>query len=95
MLKASSFPNQAPLDADNPWNLGIDFEYLKKLKGVMEEEWKWEALEAKIAKYENYLIDYQSEDGVDKLELHFVHAKSKRQDAIPLVLLHGWPGGSL
>lgn len=94
MLKAAPFPSQAPLDADKPWSLGIDFEYLKMLKGTMETRWKWEDIEAKIGKYENYLVHYKSEDGVDESELHFVHAKSRRQDAIPLILMHGWPGES-
>ena len=92
MLKAAPFPSQAPLDAAQPWSLGIDYEYLKMLKNTMETKWKWEDLEASINKYENYLVDYKSDDGVDELQLHFVHVKSKRQDAIPLILLHGWPG---
>ena len=31
-------------------------------------------------------------DGFDTLEIHFVHQTSPRQDAIPLVFIHGWPG---
>lgn len=92
MLKAAPFPSRAPLDAAQPWSLGIDYEYLKMLKTTMETKWKWEDLEMRVNKYENYLVDYKSDDGVDDLQLHFVHAKSKRQDAIPLILLHGWPG---
>ena len=92
MLKAAPFPSQAPLDAARPWSLGIDYEYLKMLKNTMETKWKWEDLEARINKFENYLVDYKSDDGVDELQLHFVHVKSKRQDAIPLILLQGWPG---
>ena len=34
LLKASPFPEQAPIDTDKPWNLGIDYEYLKKLKNT-------------------------------------------------------------
>ena len=92
MLKAAPFPSQAPLDAEKPWSLGIDFDYLKMLKATMETKWKWEDTEAKIGKYDNFLVDYKSEDGVDEMTLHFVHAKSKRPDAIPLALMHGWPG---
>jgi len=31
-------------------------------------------------------------DGEDELDLHFVHAKSPRKDAVPLLMMHGWPG---
>ena len=92
MLKAAPFPAQAPVDTDKPWSLGMDYEYLKKLKETMETTWKWDRVEAEIGKYDNFLADYKSEDGVDAMTLHFVHAKSQRQDAIPLILMHGWPG---
>ena len=68
MLKAAPFPSQAPLDAEKPWSLGIDFDYLKMLKTTMETKWKWEDIEAKIGKYDNFLVDYKSEDGVDEMD---------------------------
>lgn len=92
MLKTAPFPTEAPVDASEPWSLGIDFDYLKKLKATMETTWKWENVEAEIGKYDNFLADYKSEDGVDEMTLHFVHVRSQRQDAIPLILMHGWPG---
>ncbi|PAV18035.1 alpha beta-hydrolase [Pyrrhoderma noxium] len=90
LSKAAPFPDKAPIDCDTPWKLGIDYQYLKNLKTKFETEWSWETLEKKIAKYDNYLIHY--ENGADVLDLHYVHVKSSRSDAIPLMLLHGWPG---
>ena len=90
LSKAAPFPDKSPIDCSTPWKLGVDHQYLKNLKTKFETEWSWETLEKKIAKYDNYLIHY--ENGADVLDLHYVHVKSSRSDAIPLMLLHGWPG---
>lgn len=90
LLEASPFPNKAPIDANEPWKLGMEYEYLKAMKTKFLSEWNWESLEKKIAKMDNYMVHYEHEG--DALDLHFIHMKSKRSDAIPLILLHGWPG---
>ncbi|KAL5498683.1 hypothetical protein ACEPAH_2038 [Sanghuangporus vaninii] len=90
LLQAAPFPDRAPIDADTPWKLGIEYEYLKKLKTTFQTQWSWDTLEKKIAKFDSYIVHYES-DG-DILDLHYVHVKSPRADAIPLILLHGWPG---
>ncbi|EJD07879.1 alpha/beta-hydrolase [Fomitiporia mediterranea MF3/22] len=90
LLKASPFPDKAPIDTDTPWKLGIDYDYLKMLKERFETEWSWKTLEKKIAKFENYTVHYEYKG--DVLDLHYVHVKSQRSNAIPLILLHGWPG---
>ena len=89
LLKAAPFPDKAPLDA-KPWKLGIDHEYLRSLKSRFESEWDWNALEKQINSHDNYLVHYKN--GEDSLDLHYVYARSARSDAIPLILLHGWPG---
>ena len=92
LIQAAPFPDRAPVDADTPWKLGIEYDYLKKLKEMFLTQWRWDVLEKKIAKYENFIVRYES-DG-DTLDLHYVHVRSPRADAIPLILLHGWPGAS-
>ncbi|KAH8111358.1 alpha/beta-hydrolase [Phellopilus nigrolimitatus] len=78
LLKAAPFPDKAPIDTTTP------------LKTHLETEWDYIALEKKIARFDNYLVHY--EHGGDSLDLHYVHVKSPRSDAIPIILLHGWPG---
>ncbi|KAI0083462.1 alpha/beta-hydrolase [Irpex rosettiformis] len=90
MLKSAPFPSQALLDPKSPWSLGIDYDYLSSLKKQFETEWRWDRLENAINKSDNFLVDYA--DGEDRLQLHFLHKKSERADAIPLIMLHGWPG---
>ncbi|KAI0684222.1 alpha/beta-hydrolase [Cytidiella melzeri] len=90
MLKHAPIPSQAPIDAKAPWSLGMDYDYLLFLKQKFETEWKWERVEAEINSFNNFMVDYTT--GEDSLQLHFVHQKSKRADAIPLLIIHGWPG---
>lgn len=93
MIKHAPYPPQAPLDAKTPWSLGIDYDTLFTLKHKFETEWSWDALEDKINAFDNFLVDYAN--GEDKLQLHFVHKRSPRADAIPLLIMHGWPGESI
>lgn len=92
LCKASAFPDKAPVSSSKPWEMGIEYSYLRSLKGKLENEWSWKELEKAVNKYEHFLVHY--ENGEDKLDLHYVHVKSSREDAIPLILLHGWPGMS-
>ncbi|EJD04935.1 alpha/beta-hydrolase [Fomitiporia mediterranea MF3/22] len=89
LLQAAPIPAKAPIDATTPWELGIEYECLKKLKHMFQNEWSWKALEEKIAMFDHFLVHYEN-DG-DTLDLHYIHVKSPRSDAIPLILLHGWP----
>ncbi|KAL5532403.1 hypothetical protein ACEPAF_5973 [Sanghuangporus sanghuang] len=90
LLKAAPLPDKAPVDAAGPWKLGMDIDYLKKLKTMFLTEWKWDSLGKKIAKFDNFLVHYEHEE--DTFDLHYLHVKSQRRDAIPLILCHGWPG---
>lgn len=63
------------------------------MKKLFEEEWSWDDLAAKLNQYDNYIVPIG--EGDDTFNLHFIHVKSKRADAAPLMLLHGWPGASL
>lgn len=94
LLKASPLPGEHPIDSP-PWRLGIEYSFLKRLKASFETSWGWDTLQRKISKHNNYLIHYDTDKGDANnysLDLHFVHVRSSRANAIPLLLLHGWPG---
>ncbi len=93
LLKSSHLPSKPPIPTANKWDLGIDIEYLAPLKNKFESEWSVRALEEKVNRYPNYIVPMEDEGTA--LDLHFVHARSQRTDAVPLILLHGWPGESL
>jgi len=49
------------------------------------ESFDWRALEARINRQPNHVAQ------IDGLDIHFIHRRSAREDAVPLILLHGWP----
>ena len=96
LLRASPLPASPPVNASKTWELGMDLEFLKDLKRKFEGEWSWKRLEERVNEFENYVVEMGVEggDGGNKetVVVHYVHARSVRDDAVPLLLLHGWPG---
>ena len=90
LCQLSSLPETPPITTSMPWSLGIDLLYLRQLKDQLVEKWSWDELEKKINRFDNFLVQYQN--GQDSLVVHFIHVKSPRSNAVPLMLLHGWPG---
>ena len=90
LCQLSSLPETPPITTSIPWSLGIDLLYLRQLKDQLVEKWSWDELEKKINRFDNFLVQYRN--GQDRLVVHYVHVKSPRSNAVPLMLLHGWPG---
>jgi epoxide hydrolase len=64
---------------------GPDLEEMKNLVSMFLK-FDWRKEEAKL----NELPQFTTE--IEGQTMHFIHVKSKRQDAIPIMLIHGWPG---
>ena len=71
---------------DSGWALGPDPDWLRDFCRYWVEDYDWRAVEARL----NALPHFRAE--ADGLELHYVHCRSPRPDARPLLLVHGWPG---
>ena len=82
-LKRTRFPDEAP---GTPWKSGASLSYVKQLVDYWAKHFDWRAQEARINAFEQFKVP------IDGIELHFIHAKSKRPNAMPLLLSHGWPG---
>jgi pimeloyl-ACP methyl ester carboxylesterase len=67
------------------WDYGADLDALRELCRAWAEDYDWRAQEAALNRFEHVRAD------VDGHGVHLVHARSEDPDAIPLVLLHGWP----
>jgi len=68
------------------WDYGIPMSYLRELVAYWRDEYDWRAQEARL----NALPQFRTE--VDDQAIHFVHARAPNDDALPLLLVHGWPG---
>lgn len=68
------------------WERGVPLDYLRDLAAYWHGGFDWRAQEATL----NGLPQFETE--IDGQRIHFVHVRSHATDALPLVLLHGWPG---
>jgi pimeloyl-ACP methyl ester carboxylesterase len=68
------------------WSQGVPLDYVRALCRYWADEYDWRATEARL----NALPQFFTE--IDGLGIHFLHVRSPRPDALPLVLTHGWPG---
>ena len=82
-LARTRWPDEPPLE---PWSTGSSLAYLKELTGYWRERFKWREWEARL----NALPNFRAR--VRGIDLHFIHAPSRKPGAMPLLLLHGWPG---
>ena len=71
--------------ADAGWSMGTNLDYMKRLTDHWLNNYDWRQAEATLNAFANFKV------GIDGIDLHFVHQPSKNPDAVPLLLLHGWP----
>src|SRR5258708_7097672 len=65
---------------------GVQLATVQKLARYWETEYDWRKCEAKLNALPQFITDI---DGVD---IHFIHVRSKHQNALPVIITHGWPG---
>lgn len=85
-LERTRFPGQ--LD-DAQWSYGTELGYLRELVDYWINDFDWRAVEARLNSFDHYTAL------VDGRRQHFIHQRSPHDDAMPLVLTHGWPGSVL
>lgn len=68
------------------WSQGTPLGYARELCGHWREDYDFAAAEARINRFPQFTTT------IDGLVIHFVHVRSAREDAVPLLLTHGWPG---
>jgi pimeloyl-ACP methyl ester carboxylesterase len=65
---------------------GVQLATIQALKRYWETEYDFGRLEARL----NALPQFITE--IDGLDIHFIHVRSPHEDALPLIITHGWPG---
>ena len=65
---------------------GVQLATIQELARYWTEEHDWRNIEAKL----NALPQFTTE--IDGVDIHFIHVKSKHENALPLIMTHGWPG---
>jgi pimeloyl-ACP methyl ester carboxylesterase len=82
-LAETKWPDQLP---GTTWEYGADIKKVRKLAEYWQNNYDWRAQEAKINRFDQFTTE------IDGQQIYFIHQRSPRPDAIPLLLIHGWPG---
>ena len=71
------------------WSQGIPLAYLREVCEYWASDYDWRRCEAAINSRPNFIT------GIDGLDVHFQHIRSAHDDALPMIVTHGWPGSVL
>jgi pimeloyl-ACP methyl ester carboxylesterase len=82
-IAATRWPS-AELVADR--SQGVQLATLQALASHWTTDYDWRKVEARL----NALPQFTTE--IDGVEIHFIHVRSRHEDALPLIMTHGWPG---
>ena len=82
-ISATRWPTKELVDDRSQ---GVQLNALQALANYWETDYDWRKAEAKL----NALPQFTTE--IDGIEIHFIHVKSEHDNALPLIMTHGWPG---
>ncbi|GLS20332.1 multidrug MFS transporter [Labrys miyagiensis] len=82
-LAATRWPNKETVPDDSQ---GVPLATLQDLVHHWQTDYDWRKVEARL----NALPQFITE--IDGLDIHFIHVRSKHENALPLIVTHGWPG---
>jgi pimeloyl-ACP methyl ester carboxylesterase len=82
-LRRTRWPDEETVD---DWSQGVPLDYLRELCRYWAEEYDWRATEGRLKALPQFRTS------IDGLGIHFLHVRSPYEDALPLILTHGWPG---
>lgn len=65
---------------------GVQLATTQALARYWVTEYDWRTVEARLNSLPNFIT------AIDGLDIHFIHVRSKHENALPLIVTHGWPG---
>mgnify|MGYP003576004145 CR=1 FL=1 len=68
---------------------GVQLEFIQALARYWATDYDWRKVEARLNSYPNFITE------IDGLDIHFMHIRSKHENALPLIVTHGWPGSPI
>jgi pimeloyl-ACP methyl ester carboxylesterase len=76
-------------DPETDPSQGVRLETIQALARYWATDYDWRRFETRFAALPHFITEI---DGVD---IHFIHARSKHENALPLIVTHGWPGSTI
>jgi pimeloyl-ACP methyl ester carboxylesterase len=65
---------------------GVQLATIQELVHYWGKDYDWRKCQARLSALPQFITE------IDGLDIHFIHVRSKHQDALPLIVTHGWPG---
>ena len=82
-IKATKWPDRETVtDASQ----GVQLATTQALARYWATEYEWRKCEAKLNAVPNFITE------IDGLDIHFIHVRSRHENALPMIVTHGWPG---
>jgi len=82
-LAATRWPEKETVDDDSQ---GVPLATIQELVRYWQTEYDWRKVEARLNAVPQFITE------IDGLDIHFIHVRSKHDNALPLIVTHGWPG---
>jgi pimeloyl-ACP methyl ester carboxylesterase len=82
-IAATRWPDRETVTDDSQ---GVPLAMIQELARYWATDYDWRRCEAKLNALPHFMTD------IDGLDIHFIHVRSRHEDALPLIVTHGWPG---
>jgi pimeloyl-ACP methyl ester carboxylesterase len=85
-VNATRWPERETVADDSQ---GVRLAMLQELARYWGTDYDWRKCEGNLNALPNFIT------GIDGLDIHFIHVRSQHDDALPMIVTHGWPGSIL
>jgi pimeloyl-ACP methyl ester carboxylesterase len=68
------------------YSQGVPLKTVQQVLRYWQTDYDWRKVEARLNAVPNFITE------IDGLDIHFIHVRSKHENALPLIVTHGWPG---
>ena len=65
---------------------GVPLKTVQQVLRHWQGDYDWRKIEARLNSYPQFITE------IDGLDIHFIHVRSRQENALPLIVTHGWPG---
>jgi pimeloyl-ACP methyl ester carboxylesterase len=83
-IKATKWP-----DREVDPSQGVQLDTIQALADYWANEYDWRKFEERFAALPHFITE------IDGVEIHFIHVRSENENALPLIVTHGWPGSTV
>jgi pimeloyl-ACP methyl ester carboxylesterase len=82
-IAATRFPDKETVDDQSQ---GVQLKTIEQLAQYWHNDYDWRKIETRLNSFPQFITK------IDGLDIHFIHVRSKHENALPVIITHGWPG---